>query len=95
MEFWDAIFILLGTIIAQIYIKNRDVSAPFMNFVKAHLSLSEKALTKLEECIMPLLGLVLVLFFVHPQDAMAQITSGIAWNMGISTVLNKFDKNNG
>ena len=95
MEFWDAIFILLGTIIAQIYIKNSDLSAPFMNFVKAHLSLSGNALTKLEECIMPLLGLVLVLFFVHPQDAMAQITSGIAWNMGVSTMLKKFNKSNG
>ena len=94
MDFWDAIFILLGTIIAQIWIKNNDVSAPFMNFVKNHISLSESALVKLEECIMPLLGLVLILFFVHPQDAMAQITSGAAWNMGISTVLNKLNKNN-
>lgn len=92
MDFWDAIFILLGTIIAQIYIKDNEVSAPFMNFVKAHLFLSEGALAKLEECIMPLLGLVLILFFVHPQDAMAQITSGVAWNMGISTVLNKLKK---
>lgn len=95
MEFWDVIFILLGTIIAQIYIKDNEVSAPFMSFVKAHLSLSESALAKLEECMIPLLGLVLILFFVHPQDAMAQITSGVAWNMSISAVLNKLNKKNG
>lgn len=95
MEFWDVIFILLGTIISQIYKKNNEVSAPFMSFLKAHLSLSESALAKLEECIIPLLGLVLILFFVHPQDAMAQITSGAAWNMSISTVLNKLNKKNG
>lgn len=92
MTFWDIVFILLGTVIAQIYIKNKEVSAPFMDFVKAHLSWSDSDLTKLEECMMPLLGLFLILLFVHPQDSMAQITSGAAWNMGISTILNKLNK---
>lgn len=95
MIFWDIVFILFGTVIAQIYIKKNELTAPFMFFIKTHVTCSDDKLKKIEECIMPVIGLVLILFFVHPQDAMAQITSGAAWNVGISTILNKLSKDNG
>lgn len=95
MTFWDIVFILFGTVIAQIFVKDKKMTVPFMNFVKSHLSWSESALTKLEECMMPLLGLAFILIFVHPQDVMAQITSGAAWDVGISAILGNITKSNG
>lgn len=92
MYFWDIVFILFGTVIAQICFKNNEFTAPFMDFVKSHVSCSENNLKKIEEFIMPIIGLVLILFFVHPQDVIAQISSGAAWNVGISAILNKVTK---
>ena len=95
MTFWDIVFILFGTVLAQIFIKDKKMTAPFMDFVKSNLSWSESALANLEEIIMPLLGLVFTLFFVHPQDVMAQITSGAAWNVSINAILGDITKSNG